>query len=138
MAEVRASAKSLRISPRKTRLVVDLIRGKKVGDAIAILHNCESPVKNDVLKVLNSAIANANDLNGKTVKVKNWQIVDERKRLVEEEKVMNFDLEKLFVKEILVDQGATLKRFRPRAKGSGNRILKRTSHITIVVSDGLE
>ena len=164
MAEVRASAKSLRISPRKTRLVVDLIRGKKVGDAIAILHNCESPVKNDVLKVLNSAIANANDLNGKTVKVKTWQLVDEtkhevekekcvngeivkvkvmelvdrRKHIVEEEKVMNFDLEKLFVKEILVDQGATLKRFRPRAKGSGNRILKRTSHITIVVSDGLE
>ena len=47
-------------------------------------------------------------------------------------------LEKLFVKEILVDQGATLKRFRARAKGSGNRILKRTSHITVVVSDGLE
>ena len=119
MAEVRALAKSLRISPRKTRLVVDLIRGKKVGDAIAILHNVESPVKNDVLKVLNSAIANAKD---KSEKVEGF----------------NIDLEKLFIKEILVDGGATLKRFRPRAKGSGNRILKRTSHITVVVSDGLE
>lgn len=119
MAEVKSIAKSIRISPRKTRLVVDLIRGKKVGDAIAILHNCESPVKNDVLKVLNSAIANA-------------------KHLSEVKEEFNIELDKLFVKEILVDQGATLKRFRPRAKGSGNRILKRTSHITVVVSDGLE
>lgn len=111
MAEVRAVAKSLRISPRKTRLVVDLIRGKKVGLAVSILKNCESTVKEDVLKVLNSAVANA-DHN------------------------LGLDVDQLFVKEIYVNPGATLKRFRARAKGSGNRILKRTSHITVVVSDG--
>ena len=113
MAEVKAIAKSIRISPRKTRLVVDLIRGKKVGLAVSILNNCESTVKEDVLKVLNSAVANA-DHN------------------------LGLDVESLYVKEIYVNPGATLKRFRARAKGSGNRILKRTSHITVVVSDGLE
>lgn len=111
MAEVRAVAKSLRISPRKTRLVVDLIRGKQVGLAVSILKNCESTVKEDVLKVLNSAVANA-DHN------------------------LGLDVDQLYVKEIYVNPGATLKRFRARAKGSGNRILKRTSHITVVVSDG--
>lgn len=111
MAEVRAVAKSLRISPRKTRLVVDLIRGKKVGLAVSILKNCESTVKEDVLKVLNSAVANADHNHG-------------------------LDVDQLYVKEIYVNPGATLKRFRARAKGSGNRILKRTSHITVVVSDG--
>ena len=110
MAEVRAVAKSLRISPRKTRLVVDLIRGKKVGLAVAILNNCESTVKEDVLKVLNSAVANA-------------------------EHNLGLDVESLFVKEIYVNPGATLKRFRARAKGSGNRILKRTSHITVVLKE---
>ena len=68
-------------------------------------------VKEDVLKVLNSAVANA-DHN------------------------LGLDVESLYVKEIYVNPGATLKRFRARAKGSGNRILKRTSHITVVVSDG--
>lgn len=111
MAEVKAIAKSLRVSPRKTRLVVDLIRGKKVGLAVAILNNCESTVKEDVLKVLNSAVANA-------------------------EHNLGLSVDSLYVKEIYVNPGATLKRFRPRAKGSGNRILKRTSHITVVVSDG--
>ncbi len=111
MAEVRAVAKSLRISPRKTRLVVDLIRGKKVGLAVSILNNCESTVKEDILKVVNSAVANA-------------------------EHNLGLEVENLFIKEIYVNPGATLKRFRARAKGSGNRILKRTSHITVVVSDG--
>ncbi len=104
-----ACAKSLRVSPTKVRLLADLVRGKKVGQAIAILNNCQSPVKVDLLKVLNSAIANA---------------------------VHNYELEadKLVVSEIYVNPGATLKRMRPRAKGSGNRILKRTSHIHVTVA----
>lgn len=110
MAQIHAIAKSLRVSPRKTRLLVDLIRGKKVGEAVAILKNSESPVKEDILKVLNSAVANA-DHN------------------------LGLDVATLYVKEIYVNEGATLKRFRARAKGSGNQILKRTSHITVVVAD---
>lgn len=110
MAQIHAIAKSLRVSPRKTRLLVDLIRGKKVGEAVAILKNCESPVKEDILKVLNSAVANA-DHN------------------------LGLDVATLYVKEVYVNEGATLKRFRARAKGSGNQILKRTSHITVVVAD---
>lgn len=104
-----ACAKSLRVSPTKVRLLADLVRGKNVGSAIAILKNCQSPVKEDILKVLNSAIANA---------------------------VNNDELEadKLYVKEIYVNGGAMLKRFRARAKGSGNRILKRTSHIHVTVA----
>lgn len=104
-----ACAKSLRVSPTKVRLLVDLVRGKSVGSAISILKNCQSPIKEDILKVLNSAIANA---------VKNSEV----------------DADTLYVQEIYVNQGSTLKRFRARAKGSGNRILKRTSHIHVKVA----
>ena len=108
--EAKAMAKSLRLSPRKARLVVDLIRGKKVGQAVAILNNTKSTATESILKVLNSAIANA-DHN------------------------YNMDVNALYVKEVFVNEGATLKRMRARAKGSGNRILKRTSHITVVVAE---
>lgn len=111
MAQVKAIAKSIRMSPRKARLVVDLIRGKKIGEAIAILKNTESTCSESVLKTLNSAIANA----------------EHNKEL---------DVNTLFIKEIYVNGGATLKRMHPRAKGSGYKILKRTSHITVVVADG--
>jgi large subunit ribosomal protein L22 len=109
LREARAVAKSVRMSPRKARLVIDLIRGKNVGQAIGILHGVESPISLVVLKTLNSAIANA--------------------------EVKELNVEKLFVKEIFVNPGAILKRFRARAKGSGNRILKRSSHLTVVVAE---
>ncbi len=105
-----ATAKTVRIAPRKVRLVVDLIRGKSIGEAIAILKftpKAGSPV---VEKVLMSAIANA-------------------------EHNFDLDLENLYVSEAYVNEGPTLKRFRPRAKGSASAINKRTSHITVVVSE---
>ena len=110
MEQVRAIAKSVRMSPRKAKLVIDLIRGKKVGEAIAIVSNVESTVKEPILKVLNSAIANA--VNNKEL-----------------------DAEKLYVKEIYANPGQIYKRMRPRAKGSGDRILKRTCHVTVVVAE---
>ena len=110
MEEVRAIAKSVRMSPRKAKLVIDLIRGKKVGEAVAIVSNVESTVKEPILKVLNSAIANA--VNNKEL-----------------------DAEKLYVKEIYANPGQIYKRMRPRAKGSGDRILKRTCHVTVVVAE---
>ena len=112
--EAKAIAKNVRISPRKAKLVIDLIRGKKVGEAIAITTNVESTVKEPILKLLNSAIANA-----------------EYKAEKEE---MNLELDSLYVKEIFANPGQILKRMRPRAKGSGDRILKRTSHVTIVLA----
>ena len=108
--EVRAIAKSVRMSPRKAKLVIDLIRGKKVGQAIAILNNVESTVKEPISKVLNSAIANAVNNN-------------------------SLDADKLYIKEIYANPGQILKRMRPRAKGSGDRILKRTSHVTVVLAE---
>lgn len=108
--EAKAVARSVRIAPRKVRLVIDLIRGKKVGEAIAILKHTPKAASPVVEKVLKSAIANA-DHN------------------------YNMDAESLVVSQIFVDQGPTLKRFRPRAQGRASRIHKRTSHITVVVSE---
>ncbi|MRI81031.1 50S ribosomal protein L22 [Fundicoccus ignavus] len=110
ITSAKAVAKTVRIAPRKVRLVVDLIRGKQIGEAISILKftpNGSAPV---VEKVLMSAIANA-------------------------EHNYDLDLENLYVSEVFVDEGPTMKRFRPRAKGSASQILKRTSHITVVVSE---
>ena len=102
--EVRAVAKYVRVSPSKARLVVDLIRRKPVAQAFDILHFCDRAVAVDVEKVLRSAVANAENNNG------------------------------LRADNLVVDEGPTLKRIRPRAKGSASRILKRTSHITVVVA----
>ena len=107
--EVRAQAKYLRIAPRKARLVVDLIRNKPVAAAQEILQFSKRAAAVDVAKVLNSAIANAENNN-------------------------NLDADDLYVKYAYVDEGPTLKRIRPRAKGSASRINKRMSHITIVVA----
>ena len=107
--EVRATAKWVRVSPGKARLVIDLIRGKNIAAAFDILHFCTRAVAVDVEKVLRSAVANAEHNNG-----------------------MRAD--DLFVKAAYVDEGPSLKRIRPRAKGSASRILKRTSHITVVVA----
>ena len=113
MAEItsaKAMARTVRVSPRKTRLVLDLIRGKNVADAITILKFTPNKAARVVEKVLNSAIANAEN---------------------------NFGLEKanLVVSEAFANEGPTMKRFRPRAKGSASPINKRTTHVTVVVSE---
>lgn len=109
--EAKAQLKMIRISPRKARLVIDSIRHQPVAKAIAILDNQDKAASVPVLKLLNSAVANAVNNNG-------------------------MEADRLFVKTAYVDPGPTLKRFRPRAQGRAFEILKRTSHITIVVSDG--
>ena len=105
-----AIARYVRISPRKVKIVLDLIRGKSVAQAQAILKFTPKAACPVVEKLLNSAVANAEN---------------------------NQDLSRdtLFVAECFVGQGPTLKRFRPRAHGRANRILKRTSHITVVVAN---
>lgn len=111
--QAKAVAKTVRIAPRKARMVVDLIRGKQVGEAVAILKHTPKAVSPIVEKVLNSAIANA-------------------------EHNYDMDAENLLIKEAYVDEGPTLKRFRPRAQGRASQINKRTSHITIVLSEKKE
>lgn len=107
--EVRATAKYVRVSPRKARIVVDLVRGKSVEQAREILAFTNRAVAETVEKTLNSAVANAEHNN-------------------------NLNPNALVVKKAFVNEGPTLKRIRPRAKGSASRINKRTSHITIVVA----
>jgi large subunit ribosomal protein L22 len=108
--QAKASANFVRIAPRKAQLVVDLVRGKAVGDAIAILRHTPKSASLVVEKLVNSAIANA-------------------------EHNYSLDPNKLVISEIYVNQGPTLKRFRARAMGRASRINKRTSHITVVVSE---
>lgn len=107
--EARAIAKYTRIAPRKVRLVVDLIRGKETEDAVNILRFTTKVASKTVLKVLNSAVANAQQKGARG--------------------------DALVVSEVYVDEGPTLKRFRPRAMGRASRIRKRTSHITVVVTE---
>ena len=106
--EVRATAKYVRVAPRKARLVVDQIRNQTVDKALELLQFNNRAAAVPVAKVLNSAVANAQNNHGM------------RGELV--------------VAAAYVDEGPTLKRFRPRAKGSASRINKRTSHITVVVA----
>ncbi len=106
--EARAIARHVRVSPRKARLVADLIRGKDVGEASSILRLSPRAAAETVGKVLDSAVANA-------------------------EKNEHVRPETLYVHKAFVDEGPTLKRFRPRALGRATRIDKRTSHITVVV-----
>ncbi|QDI91501.1 50S ribosomal protein L22 [Salicibibacter halophilus] len=108
--EAKAVAKQVRVAPRKARLVVDLVRGKDVGEAISILKHTPRGVSPTVEKVLKSAIANAEH---------NYEM----------------EPEDLIISKAYVDEGVTLKRFRPRAMGRASRINKRTSHITIIVSE---
>jgi large subunit ribosomal protein L22 len=109
--EAKAVAKYLRISPSKVRLVADLVRGKAVGEALTILRFTPKKGARLVNKALRSAVANAE--NSRTM-----------------------DIDSLYIKTITVDAGPTLKRWRPRAMGRANRILKRTAHVTVVLSDG--
>ncbi|MDI6713159.1 MAG: 50S ribosomal protein L22 [Anaerosomatales bacterium] len=106
--EAKAVARYVRVSPRKARLVVDLVRGKSVPEAEAILKFSDRAAAEVVGKVVHSAAANA----------------------VQQHKVRP---ETLYVAEAYVDEGPTLKRIRPRARGMAYRINKRTSHITVVV-----
>ncbi|WNC15082.1 50S ribosomal protein L22 [Brevibacillus brevis] len=108
--EAKAVARNIRIASRKVRLVVDLIRGKQVGEALAILKHTPKAASPVVEKLLKSAIANAEH---------NYEM----------------DPNNLVVGKIFVDQGPTLKRFRPRAMGRASRIHKRTSHITVVLNE---
>ena len=108
--EAKAILKYARISPRKVCIVLDLIRGKDVAMARAILKNTPKSASEYLIKLLDSAVANA-------------------------ENNFNMNKENLIVSECYVCPGPTLKRMMPRAKGSGDRILKRTSHVTIVVSE---
>ncbi|MDQ1684312.1 MAG: large subunit ribosomal protein, partial [Frankiaceae bacterium] len=109
----KATARYVRMSPTKVRRVVDLIRGLPAADALAVIKFDPHAASEPVGKVLDSAIANVEHL----AHVRSQRL----------------DREDLFVTEAFVDEGPTLKRFRPRAQGRAYRIRKRTSHITIVV-----
>ena len=108
--EVRAVAKYLRLPPRKLRLVVDAVRGRQVREALAILQFMPSPTAREVAKVIRSAAANAEN---------NFEMSPSDLRVV----------------KIMADEGPMQKRFRPRAHGRVSPILKRTSHITVVVDE---
>ena len=110
VTEARAVAKDVRVTPRKARLVIDLVRGKGVNEALGILANVNRAASPLVAKVIRSAAANA---------------------------INNFGMseEKLYVAEIYAGDGIKMKRFLPRAKGSASGLVKRTSHITVVVKE---
>ena len=109
--EARASVRYLRIAPRKLRTVVDMIRGKDIARAQGILaSNNKLNISRELTKLLNQALANAKEN-------------------------MNLDLDRLFVKQIMVDQGPSMKRFLPRMRGRADRILKRMSEVTLVLDE---
>jgi len=108
--EVAAKHKFARISPQKARLVADQIRGLPVEKAVETLEFSVKKAATLIKKVLNSAMANA-------------------------ENNLGADIDELYVSKIFVDEGPIMKRIQPRAKGRADRILKRTSHITVMVSD---
>ena len=110
MKEARAYLKDARISPRKVQIVLDLIRGKDAGMAMAILKNTPKSASEYLIKLLKSAMANA-------------------------EHNFGMDTSKLYVSECFVCPGKTLKRIMPSAQGSADRILKRTSHVTLVLKE---
>ncbi len=108
--EARAKLSYARISSRKVKAVIDLIRNKNVGEAMAILKLTPKAAAELVEKLLKSAIANAENNHG-------------------------MDIDKLYVAEVFANQGPTLKRVQPRAQGRAFRIRKRTSHITVVLKE---
>ena len=113
LVQAKAVLRTVRIAPRKVRLVVDLVRGKKVGEAIAILKHTPKAASLVVEKLIMSAIANAEH---------NYEM----------------DPNNLVISQAYVDEGPTLKRFRPRAKGRASAINKRTSHITVILTEKKE
>ncbi len=108
--QVRAIAKYVRVSPQKVRLILDMVRGKKVDEALAILRFTPSPTARVVAKVIRSASANAEN---------NFQMSPSALRIA----------------KIFADKGPTLKRYRPRARGRVSPILRRSAHITVVVEE---
>ena len=112
--EAKAQARYVRVTPQKARRVVDLIRGRQAGDAVAVLRFAPQAASEPVRKVVESAIANA--------------------RVKADRASQAFDERTLVVHAAYVDEGPTMKRFRPRAQGRAFRVRKRTSHITVVVA----
>lgn len=108
--ESRAILRHARVSARKARLIVDLVRGKDIGPALNMLTLNDKKTAPMVARLLRSAVANA-----------------------EQSGINNPD--SLFVKSVFVDEGPTMKRFMPRAQGKSTRILKRTSHITVILAE---
>jgi len=108
--EIRAKAKYQRISPQKARLVAENVKGKPVEDALNTLNFTPKKSASMIAKVLSSALANA-------------------------EQNFSLDIDDLYVKQVKVDGGPSWKRIRPRAMGRATRILKRTSHITVIVDE---
>lgn len=107
----KAVAKYIRVSPRKVRLIMDQVRGKKVEEAVNMLSFAPQKGAFVLKKLINSAVANA-------------------------EQNLNMDVDKLYIKRIFADEGPTLKRFRARAMGRASRIRKRTSHLTVILDEG--
>jgi len=108
--EARAVARYVRIAPRKMRLVTDLIRGKRVEEALAILEFVPKRAARVIAKTIHSVVANA-------------------------ENTQRVDVDRLYIKRIFVDGGPTWKRYIPRAQGRATPIRKRTSHLTVVVDE---
>jgi large subunit ribosomal protein L22 len=108
--EVKATAKHIRRSSRKVRLVMDVVRGKRVEEALAILRFLPHGAAGEIFKVVKSAASNAEN---------NYQMAPED----------------LYIKAIFADEGPTVKRFRSRSRGMAAPILKRTSHITVIVEE---
>lgn len=108
--EIRAAAKYVRISPRKIRLIINQVRGKKVGDALNVLSFAPQKGARILKKLVNSAVANAEENSG-------------------------VDVDSLYIKRIYADEGPTLKRWRPRARGRATRIRKRVSHLTVILDE---
>lgn len=108
--EVKAIARYVRVSPRKVRLVMDQVRGKRVEEALNILGFAPQRGAFLLRKVVQSAVANA-------------------------EQNTNMDVDDLVIKRVYADEGPTLKRFRPRAQGRATRIRKRTSHLTVILDE---
>ncbi|MBW2095192.1 MAG: 50S ribosomal protein L22 [Deltaproteobacteria bacterium] len=106
--EMKAEAKFVRISPRKIRLVMDQVRGKRVEEALGLLSFAPQKGARILKKLLDSAVANAEQNSG-------------------------IDVDTLYVKRVYANEGPTLKRFRPRALGRATRIRKRTSHLTVIL-----
>jgi len=108
--EVKAVTRYVRISPRKVRLVTELVKGKTAEEALSILKFLPKKAARLVSKTLQSAVANA-------------------------EQNSNIDVDTLYIKRIFVDEGPSMKRWRARAMGRATRILKRTSHITVILDE---
>ena len=113
--EAKAQARYVRVTPRKARRVIDVIRGQRCVEAVDVLRFAPQGAAEPIRKLVESAMANA--------------------RYAAEQAGESFDEDSLFITEAYADEGPTMKRIQPRAQGRANRIMKRTSHITVVVGE---